>query len=60
MTFLKLWVSSFRLKGKNTTPLFLIQVEGWPAIFSAKSKMADLCSFWPRVSCQGSDINRLK
>lgn len=31
-----------------------IQVEDLLAIFSAKSKMDDLCPLWPEVRCQGS------
>lgn len=58
----KVWRASFRLKGKmnqNKMP-FLIEAEGLLAIFSAKSKMADLCPFWPEVRCQGSDVGRPK
>lgn len=57
----KVWLASFRLKKNKIRKMpFLIQAEGLLAIFSAKSKMADLCPFWPGVRCQGSDVGRLK
>lgn len=53
----EVWIVSFRLKKKEKRK---IQVEGLLAIFSAKSKMDDLCPRRPEVRCQGSDVVRLK
>lgn len=65
---MKWWVTFFGLKKKkrkekkNKTLFFFDSGSrvNPSAIFSAKSKMADLCPLWPGVRCQGSNVGRLK